>query len=71
MMQHLYYILQNNAIAIILEFNFLINLNPGFPGWIAPAGPKAAETLTKLPIPYFYPLGPSEFGYLIQRKSLI
>src|SRR4051812_15644444 len=44
---------------------------PGFPGWIAPAGLKAAETLTKLPIPYFHPSGPSEFGYLIQRKGLI
>src|SRR3954464_15930158 len=39
--------------------------------WIGPAGLKAAETLTKLPIPYFHPSGPSEFGYLIQRKSLI
>ena len=28
-------------------------LNPGFPRWIEPAGPKVAETLAKLPIPSF------------------
>src|SRR3954462_5152635 len=26
---------------------------PGFPRWIGPTGPKAAETLAKLPIPSF------------------
>ena len=28
-------------------------LKPGFPRWIGPAGPKAAEALTKLPVPSF------------------
>ena len=27
--------------------------SPGFPRWIEPEGPKAAETLAKLPIPPF------------------
>jgi hypothetical protein len=27
-----------------------LSVNPGFPKWIGPAGPKASETLAKLPI---------------------
>jgi hypothetical protein len=30
-------------------------IDPGFPRWIGPAGPKAAETLAKPSIPSFTP----------------
>jgi Pyrimidine dimer DNA glycosylase len=40
-----------NVPSIYLAYQ--MTLKPGFPGWIGPTGPKAAETLAELPVPSF------------------
>src|SRR3954462_10097158 len=39
--------------GIYMLQEFCKRINPGFPGWIRPTGPKAAETLAELPVPSF------------------